>query len=102
MIRLFRFLLLLLPAVPACTHTLDHEISVTLDLPTECLTFFPECSPDGDFKCVDVEGRVYSQCRVACVAGRSIMCAEDGPECFQRAGTSDFQVPAVCLDRNLP
>lgn len=85
-------------ALPACTNTLRHEIVVELDLKDDCLLHFPSCSGD-TYTCVDADNTPHHECRVACVAARTMTCEEDGPECLQSVG-DDVPVPVVCVSKD--
>ncbi len=86
-----------------CSHSLSHEIEVSIKLEDKCLLMFPACDRDG-YTCVDSHGTELPQCQVACVAARTLMCEAEGPACTQRIGdstTSDIYVSVLCVAKDL-
>jgi len=89
-----------LTGVATCSGcTMEHDITLSLDLEDDCLLRFPECSMTSGYSCADADGRVDANCEVACVAARTLECGVDGPECFQLIGDSSEHVPVICTSR---
>lgn len=78
--------------------SMDHNLTVKIDLEDDCLLRFPECSESG-YQCTDADGNRDTTCEVACVAARALLCTPEGPECLQRAGAEEHNVPVVCITR---
>lgn len=86
-----------------CTVDLNHnfdDIGIGVGVEGECLQCIPICTT-GSFdrhKCVQADdGSPCTECRTACVGGRTLMCEEDGPHCYQLVGDGEIDVPVVCV-----
>lgn len=90
--------LLLATRLFGCAVPVDVTVGVKLD--DRCLLELPDCEA-GRYSCGHYEGTRWvpvSGCRVACAAGRTLVCSADGPECMQTVGDGTTSVPVVCAE----
>ena len=81
----------------ACTLPIELDVGIGVDLNDPCLTRLPSCGPITGYVCENADGTDDLDCEVACVAGRTLVCEEDGPTCLQRVGEDELWVPVICI-----
>jgi len=88
----------LLLSLAACNFGLDVNHDINLGIDDDCLTCLPDCTGE-TYTCVDGAGAECAGCEVGCLAGRTLMCVEDGPACEQDLYGEVERVPVICVSR---
>lgn len=85
-----------LAIVTACTIEVEHDLGISLDHNSKCLTCLPMCSTHATH-CVTTDGDPCEGCNVACLAASAYECIDMEPMCYQRVGEDRVLVPTLCV-----